>query len=278
MIDHVKAVWQFRHFWLSLVRLDLQNRYRRSVLGIGWSLLNPIAMTAVFCTVFSGVIPNTDWKIYAPFLLAGVTVWDFVKGSMIQGCDSFVRAEAYIRQCPMPYTIYPLRTVLGTFIHFVIAMGVLVVTVPVTRNWGLPAGEYAAAVWADLAGLVVGVGPAVVGAMLLTALFAWGVATIAAFAHVYFHDTKHLLEVATQMFFFLTPIIYQRSALDDRGLGWLADINPVTTFLELIRTPLLTGVPPTSELYTQGAVLAATSVGLAWGKMVWLQKKVVFQL
>src|SRR5438128_1686379 len=117
MIDHVKAVWQFRHFWLSLVRLDLQNRYRRSVLGIGWSLLNPIAMTVVFCTVFSGVIPNTSWQWYAPYLLAGVTVWEFIKGSTIQGCDSFVRAEAYIRQCPMPFSIYPLRTVLGTFIH-----------------------------------------------------------------------------------------------------------------------------------------------------------------
>ena len=123
MIAHLSAVWQFRYFWLSLVRLDLQNRYRRSVLGIGWSMLHPLAMTVVFCVAFGGILGTDDWRVYAPFLLAGMIVWDFVKGSALQGCESFIRAEAYIRQCPLPYSIYPLRTVLGTFIHFVIEHG-----------------------------------------------------------------------------------------------------------------------------------------------------------
>jgi lipopolysaccharide transport system permease protein len=277
MIDHLKAVWQFRYFWLSLVRLDIQNRYRRSVIGIGWSLLNPILMTVVFCSVFSSVL-STSLRDYAPFLVAGLTVWEFLKGSAVQGCDAFLRAEPYIRQCPLPFSIYPLRVVLGTFIHFAIALVVMVLAVPVCKHWGEPLSVYFPAVGTGVAQILQNTGPAILAATLLATMFAWGCATITAFTQVYFHDTKHLLEVAAQMFFFLTPLMYPRVKLDEQGLGWLADINPATVFLELIRTPLLTGVPPTADLFAQGGVLAGGCVGLACLVMAWLQKKVVFHM
>jgi lipopolysaccharide transport system permease protein len=262
MIQHLRAIWQFRFFWLSLVRLDLRNRYRRSVLGIGWSLLNPLAMTLVFCTVFSGIMGQGDWRTYAPYLLAGMMIWEFIKGSAIQGCDSFIRAESYIRQCPLPFSIYPLRTVLGTFIHFAISMVVVVVATAVVQNTPAP----------------IEVLPAILPAILLVTVFAWGLATISAFAHVYFHDTKHLFEAVAQMYFFLTPIMYPRKVLDARQLGWVADLNPVTVFLELIRDPLLTGVAPTADQYAAAATLTAVTFGLACGTLAWLQKKVIFQL
>jgi ABC-type polysaccharide/polyol phosphate export permease len=262
MIQHLSGIWQFRYFWLSLVRLDLRNRYRRSVLGIGWSLLNPLAMTLVFCTVFSGIMGQGDWRTYAPYLLAGMTIWEFLKGSAIQGCDSFIRAESYIRQCPLPFAIYPLRTVLGTFIHFAISLAVVVAATAVVQDTTAP----------------LEVLPAVLPAILLVTVFAWGLATISAFAHVYFHDTKHLFEAVAQMYFFLTPIMYTRKVLDDRQLGWVADLNPVTVFLDLIRDPLLTGVAPTADQYTAAIVLTAAAFGLACGTLAWLQKKVIFQL
>ena len=53
MTGYLSKVWRLRHFWMALVRIDLRNRYRRSVIGIGWSLLQPIAMTTVLCVVFS---------------------------------------------------------------------------------------------------------------------------------------------------------------------------------------------------------------------------------
>jgi lipopolysaccharide transport system permease protein len=262
MIAHLSAVWQFRYFWLSLVRLDLQNRYRRSVLGIGWSMLHPLAMTVVFCVAFGGILGTSDWREYAPFLLAGMVVWDFVKGSALQGCESFIRAEAYIRQCPLPYSIYPLRTVLGTFIHFAIGLAMLACVIAVIRE--------STAVFSSFV--------LVLPAILMVTVFAWSIATMTAFIQVYFHDTKHLIEVGSQMFFFLTPIMYAREKLDKQGLGWLADMNPVTLFLELIRTPLVLNVAPTWDLYTQGMILTLTTFGLACGTIAWLQKKVIFQL
>ena len=79
MIHHLTAIWRFRHFLLALVRLDLRLRYRRSVLGIGWSLLNPLAMTAVFVVVFSGPLGGGQASDYASSLLLGLAVWNFFR-------------------------------------------------------------------------------------------------------------------------------------------------------------------------------------------------------
>ncbi|HEY2787605.1 MAG TPA: ABC transporter permease [Fimbriiglobus sp.] len=262
MIRHVASIWSFRHFWMSLVRLDLRNRYRRSVLGIGWSLLHPLAMTVVFCLVFSKVLNQADWRNYAPFLLAGMAVWEFIRNSTTAGCSAFLQSEVYIRQCPLPYSIYPLRTVIGMGIHFLISLAVVVAMAGVlARGWNVfPA--------------VLMVLPGVV----CCALFSWGVATIGAFVTVFFHDIKHLIEVGAQVFFFLTPIMYNRKLLDDKHMGWVADVNPVNLYLELIRTPLLTGQWPTWNLLAVGVVLALITLALAAGAGAWLQKKVIFHL
>lgn len=262
MLQQLQGVWTFRHFWLSLVRMDLRQRYRRSVLGIGWSLLHPLAMTAVFCVVFSSILGSSNWRSYAPFLLAGMSVWEFIRNSVTGGCVTFLRNEAYIRQCPLPCGIYPLRTVMGAAIHFMISLIVVVILLTLL-NGNL---NSVSILWAVL--------PSVVMVML----FAWAVATLAAFATVHFHDTQHLVDVGAQLWFFTTPIIYSRELLDNKGMGWVADLNPVNLFLELIRGPLLTGEPPSNELYVQGFVLTAVVLGLAFGTIAWLQRKLIFKL
>ncbi len=271
MLQHLKAVWTFRYFWMSLVKMDLRSRYRRSVLGIGWSVLHPLAMSAVFCLVFAEIMRvqggdaagyPAQWRWYAAYLLSGMAVWEFIRNSTAIGCQALLANEAYIRQCPLPYGIYPLRTVMGTGIHFVISMTVVVVLVCVLKG----APDALGVLWA------------VLPVMVLLLFFCWALATLSAFSTVYFHDTAHLVEVGSQLFFFLTPIMYTRDILEKKGIGFLADINPVNLFLELIRTPIVTGQPVEAHLYVQGAVLTAAAVGLAAGTIGWLQKKVIFQL
>jgi len=255
-------MWKFRHFLLALVKLDLRQRYRRSVLGIGWSLLNPIAMTIVFTVVFSNLLGNGDPITYAASVLTGMAVWGFLRDSALNGCRCFVTNEAYIRQSPIPYTVYTLRTVLGQAIHSLIALGVVVAMI---------------AIFSGDAGVLIRV-VAVVPGLLLLFLAAWAAATIAAFATVFFHDTQHLLEVAAQILFFLTPIMYTRKLLDDKQLGWMVDANPVYWLMELTRTPLLTGSMPTLEMCVAGIGVVVALVGLAAGTVAWLQKRVIFHL
>ncbi len=268
MFRHLSAVWTARHFLLALVKLDLRQRYRRSVLGVGWSLLNPVAMTIVFTVVFSQLFGNGNPIGYAAFALAGLAVWGFLRDAATMGSKALLANESYIRQSPMPYTIYTLRTVLGQAIHSCMALAVVVAVV---------------VIWKRDAGAVVGLVLALPG-LVLVLIAAWAIATIGAFLTAFFHDTAHMLEVGAQIGFFLTPIMYDRKLLDDRGMGWLVDINPVNLYLALIRDPLLAGMPTAAGLAQLGhAYLSATTftaalVGLAALVVAWLHKKVIFHL
>jgi ABC-type polysaccharide/polyol phosphate export permease len=129
--EYFSEIWRLRYFWFSLVRTDLRKRYRRSVLGMGWSLLQPIAMTIVLCVVFSKIF-NQDVKVFAPYLLCGLTFWGLISATVMHGCQCFLEGESYIRQHPAPLAIYPLRTVLGAGFHFLLGFGIIMVFV-----WGV---------------------------------------------------------------------------------------------------------------------------------------------
>lgn len=264
MLGQLVTIWNFRSFWLSLVKMDLRLRYRRSVLGVGWSLLNPIMMTIAFCLVFSSWFPNPDWRNYAPYFLAGLSIWDYIRSCVTSGCTTFHRNECYIRQCPLPLTIYSLRTVLGATIHFLIAMAVVVAAITCLAQ----TNPYRCfhVLWA------------VIPALVLLFLFCWAASVLSSFMTVFFHDTHQILEVLFQLFFFLTPIIYLKDTLAKRGMGWLADVNPAVAFFDLTREPLLTGQLPEAWMVWKALAITAVFMTMAIGLTAWLEKKLIFRL
>src|SRR5687768_6099860 len=171
MPGRLATVWRFRYFWLSLVGMDLRVRYRRSVLGIGWSLLHPIVMTVVFCVAFASWLGTGDWRTAGPFYLAGLAVWDVIKHSAVQGSLTFLRNEPYIRQSPLPLAVYTLRTSLGTAVHFGIALAVAAAATAVLHPTDWTAPLYA--MW-----------PVLPAAVLLL-VFCWSVTTLCAVANVF---------------------------------------------------------------------------------------------
>jgi ABC-type polysaccharide/polyol phosphate export permease len=258
------TVWKFRHFWLSLAGMDLRVRYRRSILGIGWSLLNPIVMTIVFCIAFASWQGNGDWRTAAPFYIAGLAVWDFIKHSAVQGSLTFIRNEPYIRQSPLPLAVYTLRTSLGTMVHFGIALGLGVVSASILHPTDHLTPFYAL--------------PSVFAATLLIVAFAWAVTALCAIANVFFRDTQHLAEVSLGICFFLTPIIYPKDRLIERGLGFLADINPVVIFLDIIRDPLLSGEAPSAGAFAKAMGLTFIALVAAVASLARFERRLIFHL
>src|SRR5258708_16279917 len=128
MKTYLSEVWRSRFFGLSLVKMDLQLRYRRSMLGIGWSMLHPLASTVVLCVAFHEIL-HIPVRAYAPMLMAGLAWWGYISGVTIQGCQCFVDAESYIRQHSIPMAVYPLRVALGSMIHFLISLTVVLAMV-----------------------------------------------------------------------------------------------------------------------------------------------------
>src|SRR5262249_61515038 len=140
--------------------------------GIGWSMLNPIAMTVIFCTVFSQIFHQVDIGSYGAYLLAGLSCWQFLTGVCLQGCQCFYRGESYIRQHPAPLAIYPLRIVLGCMIHFLLALVVVLVLI-----WGVRGFGNLRSIWMLAPSLTV------------RFAFGWSLSLLAWFTTVHFHDT-----------------------------------------------------------------------------------------
>lgn len=260
MAGYLVSVWQARYFWLSLVLLDLQTRYRRSVLGLGWSLLQPIILTVILHTVFHPIFWNTV-EDYALYVLSGLVFWNYFTSNTILGCHCFLHAEGYIRQHPLPLAIFPLRTALGGLIHFLLALGVVLAVAGCTRGWVAPLA---------LLSLL----PSIV---LLFGL-AWAMALLAGFANVLFRDTEHLVQVIFQVLFYLTPIFYPAQMLHHYPLGWLLQGNPVQVFLQLLRQPLLENAVPSLATYGLATAIVGAVGGLAAMVLHRLQRQLIFYL
>jgi ABC-type polysaccharide/polyol phosphate export permease len=248
MGKYVAAVWQCRYFWLSLVRMDLRTRYRRSVLGMGWSLLHPISMTAIICIVFPRFFKTVNIHEYIPFVLAGLACWNYITFVALQGCQCFYQGEMYIRQFPAPMAIFPLRTALGGTIRFL------------TQSINVLA----------LATLI--------PSILLLFIFVWSLAVIAGFSNVFFNDTQHLTEIGFQILFYATPIIYGVEQLAGSRLGRLIQFNPVYVFLTLIREPIIHQRAPAAATFAWATATVLLFAALAGFILAKLQRKLIFKL
>jgi lipopolysaccharide transport system permease protein len=260
MVGYFARIWGCRHFWMSLVRMDLRTRYRRSVLGIGWSLLHPLAMAGILTLVFHQIL-GVDIYDYAPYLLTGLACWSFLTATAVGGGLAFFQNESYIRQCPLPLAIYPLRTVLSASFHLLVTLGAVLAVVAGLR--GLAVGPH-------LLHLV----PAVV----LLFLLGWALATLSALATVHFQDMQHLMDLGFQMLFYATPIIYTDKAVRERGLGWLIDLNPFASVLALVRDPVMNGTAPGLTTYLIAGGLVGGVCALTVFATSRLQDRLIFHL
>jgi ABC-type polysaccharide/polyol phosphate export permease len=260
MTAYLGSMWNCRYFWLSLVKMDLRSRYRGSVLGIGWSLLQPIGMTVILCTVFTTVF-HQNIAEYAPKLFAGLTLWNYFVAVVTQGCQCFFQGEAYIRQFPAPMAIYPLRATLGSAFHFLVGLLLAVVVGLWFRGGFHPAA---------LASLV----PAVL--LLLAA--GWAVALLFGLATVRFRDTRHLTEVGLQALFYMTPVMYTEEMLEGRRLGTLIQYNPLMPFLRMLRQPIVDGHSASLATFAAAGLIVLVLVLLATAALSRDERRLIFYL
>jgi homopolymeric O-antigen transport system permease protein len=222
---------------LELVLRDLRLRYKRSLLGIAWSLVTPLSQLLVLNFVFTTVLP-LEIPHYASFLFVGILVWGWFAGSLEQATGSIVDNRELVRQPGFPVAILPIITVAANLIHFLLALPILAVFL-----W-LGGGATA--------------GPSLVLLPVLITLQFLFILSIAYFVstfHVNFRDTKHLLGVLLTLGFYVTPVFYDIRQAPVR-LEALYSLNPMVHVIGAYRDVLLRGAwPPLNSL----AAVALTS-------------------
>jgi len=221
-----------RDLTVNLTLRELRGKYKRSVLGWAWSLLNPLAAVATFAVVFRFFLKvpvpvgdPSDLHVFALFLVCGLLPWNFLANGVTGGMGAVVGNANLVKKVFFPREILVLSSTAAWGVSLAIELGVLAVVLLIAGNLVLP--------WL----------PAVVLVLALQAVFVLGIALLLASATVYFRDLEHLVGIALQLWFYATPIIYPPSLVHDELVDqpWLLrlyELNPMVHFVEVYRNLL----------------------------------------
>lgn len=184
-------LFRFRELFANLFRRDFQAKYRGSVLGILWSLVNPLALMGVYLLVFGLLFPGNDTPHYPLYLLAGLACWLFFGTSIQTASRSLIDSAELIKKVRFPRQLVPFSIVATQLVTFVVMLVILIISslifIPDAR----------ATVWLALP----------LGALFVCLVV--GVSLIVACANVIFRDIEHILAAALLPWFFLTPILWR---------------------------------------------------------------------
>ncbi len=249
--ERVQELWRFREVLKNFVAQDLKVKYRRSVLGFFWSLLNPLLQMLVLTAVFSLIFHIENFTLY---LLSGLIPWGFLAGSIDACSMSIVGSESMLRRQYFPKLIFPLAVVTQNLITCILSLFVLLAVlgpflgVRVTAAWGLLPLSFACLVSVAL-----------------------GAGAVLAVATVYFRDLRHLVSVVLGAWFYLTPILYPLEGPGGRAgpipseYALYFKLNPLYPIFEMFHRPLYhAALPAPTELAAAVAVAAVLlTAGLA---------------
>ena len=230
---------------IELVLRDIRLRYKRSVLGLAWSALSPLAQFLILRLVFGVLIP-LDIPRYSSFLATGVLVWNWFQASLVGATGAIVDNRDLVRRPGFPVATLPAVTVTSHLVQFLLALPILVIFL-LSDGIGLHASILAL--------------PLVI---VLQFAFTLGLAYALAAVHVTFRDTQYLLNIALQLLFYLTPVFYDLTVLPEAYRPFFR-WNPIAGLLEAYRGVLLDGRLPSADalVLPAGAAIAALIVGSA---------------
>ncbi|NCF65586.1 MAG: ABC transporter permease [Anaerolineaceae bacterium] len=227
-IAKYKELRHYRYLLRNLISRDLKARYKNSIFGVLWSLLNPLAMMLVFTLLFS-VMGNDSTRDYAIFVLVGLIPWNFFSGSMISGTSSVTGNSTLVKKVYFPRELLPFSSLLSNLVNFAIAFVVLVIFL-----FAFKIGLTVHALW--------------VPAILITQIiFTLGLVLLLGGLNVFYRDVMMILEVVMLAWFFLTPVFYSLELFGETAtlfgitfnpaqvMRWL---NPMASIIDGYRTVL----------------------------------------
>jgi ABC-type polysaccharide/polyol phosphate export permease len=228
----------------NLISRAIKQRYKRSVLGFAWTMLNPlltmVILSVVFSAVFGHMVPN-----YPLFVIIGLLAWNLFSLGSTQGLASVVDSGALIRKVAVPKEMFPLAAVGANLVNFLFSLVPLLAVMLVMRvdvTWAI--------LWVPLGIVLIGV-------------FTLGVALALATMNVFFRDVRYFYEAGLLAWFYGTPIFYPIEVLPDRAravLQW----NPMYVLVDVFRTPIYAGHAPALGTVVTAIVEAFGMLLIGW--------------
>jgi lipopolysaccharide transport system permease protein len=246
----LRELLHYRQLIALLVVRELKVRYKRSIFGLLWTMLNPLLLMVVYGIVFTTIMPAA-MKNFTVFLLSALLPWIFFSTAVLQGLNSILANQELIRKVRVPQAVFPLSVVGSNLVNFAISVVPLFLLMLALRQ------PFSRAL------LFVPVG------VVLLAIFTSGVTLLLATLTVFFRDVRHLAEVMLQMLLYLSPVLYDLRMLGQHKNWWFRfftgflSMNPLTYLIAQIREPVYYARIP--EARSIGIAAAASLLMLAVG-------------
>lgn len=227
--DKIREIFAYRNLLKNLVIRDLKARYKNSVLGIVWSLLNPLLMMTVYTVLFTILIPNDDIEKYPIFILVALIPWQFHTGTMMNSTGSIVNNSAIIKKVYFPRILLPTAALLSNFVNFLLASLILLILL-----YAFDIGLTVYALWVPLI-------------LITQVIFLLGLTYIFSTLQAFYRDTLLILEVGLLAWFFLTPVFYPFERFGEQAEMWgivfnparlMRWVNPMASIIDGYRTVL----------------------------------------
>jgi len=226
----VRALWNYRGFIVGSVKREFQLKYRNSMLGATWTVLNPLAMIIVYTVIFSQImrakLPGVDSNFaYGIYLCAGVLTWGLFAEITGRAQNVFLENANMLKKLSFPRLCLPVTIVASALLNFSIIFGLFTAFLIISGNFpGLP---------------FIGLIPLLV----IHVIFAIGLGIVLGVLNVFFRDVGQLFGVILQFWFWLTPIVYPISILPE-GVRRLMAFNPMASLMNGYQTVLVWGKWP----------------------------------
>ena len=227
----------------NMVGRNLKVKYRRSILGLFWTLAHPLSMTAIYYFVFK-VVLKVQMPHYLVFMLSGILTWGFFASSVSEGLESLVGNIGLLTKIPIPIQVFPFA---GTLTH----LSTWVFSLPILLGAAVISGT-------DIGWSILTL------PYFILALFvmAYSLSVTLGIAFVYFRDLRHILNLVLQAWFYATPVIYNADMIPQKYY-WLLFINPVAKPITAIHGLFVDGRWPTDGEWVMTGVWALVLLTVA---------------
>ncbi len=244
-IAEIRDLVAHRNLLWNLVRRDLTVRYKRSMIGFFWTMLNPLLTMLILTVVFSTIFRFEGIENYPTYFLSAYLVFGFFAQTTNQSMASLGWNGALMKRVRVPKSIFAVSTTLSGLINLVLAYIPLFLIMIAT---GAP-------ICSTMFFLPI--------SLLLIAMFTLGVSLVVSGLAVYFEDVQHMYQVVTIGLMYMTPIIYPISIIPYKWL-WVIRANPLTHLVKLARDPVYGCTLPGQHVILASSAAAVIALVLGW--------------
>jgi ABC-2 type transport system permease protein len=245
-IEEVKEVFNFRNLIFQLARRDILARYKRSFLGVIWTMLNPLGMMLVLTIAFSHMIKVETVHGYPAYVLSGLMAWNFFSQTTTASMVNLVWGGGLLHRIYIPRTSFALAAIATGLINLILGIVPMIIVMLITQ------------VPIHLSILALPV------AMLLLASFSLGLGLIISTIAAYFPDVAEMYQILLTAWMYLTPIIYPESFLPDQYRYLVTHINPMYYLVKMYRLLIYDGRMPTLEEFLPALAISLITLVIGW--------------